>query len=271
MHHRRDGGKVSWGMLALIVLLLGLGIYAWLEWGKLRPERVVVVEGFPDISDLAWLEERQSFIAVSDEGLIGEVDLAGNVLQLKQMPGYDLESVSTVPGQRDQVLVMDECGARLLWFSVPDLEVIREQKLPEAALVADSCNKQIEGMALQGDEGMVLANEGPAMLLFFDRALQRLSHTVEVDTQYISEVIELFDGSLLVVSRDAGLRLYSATGKTLGPWRKVSHGFIEGGTFVPGEGLVLCVDRDPSKLLFFPQLQDNDSIMEHLLYPDAGG
>ncbi len=246
-------------LLVVALLLVTLAWFTVCQWGVLRPESVVTVENFADISDLAWLEERQTLIAVSDENLIGELDLDGNVLALRSYPGYDLESVSVIAGRSDRVLVMDECGGRLLWFSIPQLDLVRVQALPVEALVSDSCNKQIEGMAFVAD-GLVLANEYPASLQFFDRKLPRLRSSVSLDTKTISEVIALYDGTLLVVSRDAGLRLYSAEGEALGPWRAVSEGFIEGGVFVPGRGLVLCVDRDPSKLLFFPAIRNDKSI-----------
>ena len=266
MNRLRQSGKINLPVIVLSLLLMTLAWFVFSQWGKLRPDHVVTVDNFPDISDLAWLENRQSFIAVSDEGLIGEVDLEGNVLALRSYPDHDLESVTVLPSRTDQVLVMDECGGRLLWYSVPELEVIREQMLPDAALISDSCNKQIEGMALHGDDGIVLANERPPSLLFLDRRLSKLSRSVSIGKQYISEVIALYDDSLLVVSRDLGLRLYSAEGKALGPWRAVSHGFIEGGVFVPGHGLVLCVDRDPSLLLFFPAIRNDESIKDLFLY-----
>jgi hypothetical protein len=90
---------------------------------------------------------------------------------------------------------------------------------------------------------------------------------VSIDTRYISEVIERYDGTLLVISRDAGLRLYSAEGEALGPWQPVSHGRKEGAVFVPGHGLVVNLDEDPSLLLFFPDILNDASIKDLLLYP----
>ena len=253
----------------VVVLAFMLAIFALdmvSEWSKLRPAKVVTVENFRQISDLAWLEDSKTFIAVSDKGLIGEVDLEGNVLSMRLYTDYDMESVTVLPGRTDQVLVMDECSSRLLWFSVPELEMVREQALPDEAFISKKCNRQIEGLALHGDDGVVLANEHPATLLFFDRALTKLRRSVSTDTRYISEVIALYDGTLLVVSRDAGLRLYSAEGEALGPWQSVSHGRKEGGTFVPGHGLVLCIDEDPSLLLFFPDILNDASIKDLFLY-----
>ena len=253
-------------VVVLAFLLVTLAMNSVSQWGKLRPARVVTVGNFPQISDLAWLEDRKTFIAVSDEGLIGEVDLEGNVLALRSYSGYDMESVTVLPGRTDQVLVVDEGRGRLLWFSVPELDVVREQALPDEAFISESYNKQIEGLALHGDDGIVLANEGPATLLFFDRALTDLRRSVSIDTRYISEIIALYDGSLLVVSRDAGLRLYSAEGEALGPWQPISHGRKEGGVFVPGHGLIISVDSDPSLLLFFPAILDDASIKDLFLY-----
>ena len=250
----------------LVFMLATFALDMMSEWSKLRPAKVVTVENFRQISDLAWLEDSKTFIAVSDKGLIGEVDLEGNVLAMREYTDYDMESVTVLPGRTDQVLVMDECSSRLLWFSVPELEMVREQALPDEAFISKKCNRQIEGLALHGDDGVVLANEHPATLLFFDRALTKLRRSVSTDTRYISEVIALYDGTLLVVSRDAGLRLYSAEGEALGPWQSVSHGRKEGGTFVPGHGLVLCIDEDPSLLLFFPDILNDASIKDLFLY-----
>ena len=252
-------------LLAFLLVILALDKLS--QRSQLRPAHVVTVENFRQISDLAWLEDSKTFIAVGDKGLIGEVDLQGNVLALRYYSGYDMESVTVLPERTDQVMVMDECGGRLLWFSVPDLDVVREQGLPETALISDRCNKQIEGMALQGDDGIVLANERPATLLFFDHALTNIKRSVSIDTRYISEVIELYDGTLLVISRDAGLRLYSAEGKALGPWQPVGYGRKEGAVFVPGHGLVVNIDTDPSLLLFFPDIRNDASIKDLLLYP----
>lgn len=251
-------------VLAFLLVTLALDMVS--QWSKLRPANVVTVKNFPQISDLAWLEDRKTFIAVSDKGMIGEVDLEGNVLALRKYSGFDMESVTVLPDRTDQVLVVDECSSRLLWFSVPEFDVVREQALPDEARISEKCNKQIEGMSLHGDDGIVLANERPATLLFFDRALTDLRRSVSIDTRYISEVIALYDGTLLVVSRDAGLRLYSAEGDALGPWQPISHGRKEGGVFVPGHGLVVCVDTDPSLLLFFPTILNDASIKDLFLY-----
>ena len=251
-------------VLAFLLVILALDLVS--QWSRLRPAKVVTMENFRQISGLAWLEDRKTLIAVGDKGLIGEVDLEGKVLALRSYPGYDMESVTVLPGRTDQVLVVEECSGRLLWFSVPELEVVREQVLPEAARISKTCNKQIEGLAMHGNDGIVLANEGPATLLFFDRALTDLRRSVSIDTRYISEVIALYDGTLLVVSRDAGLRLYSAEGEALGPWQPVSHGRKEGGAFVPGHGLVVSVDSDPSLLLFFPDIRNDASIKDLFLY-----
>lgn len=260
----------SWSMrlvFVALVLLSGFGWYQASQWGKLQPDTVLTIDGFPEISGLRWLPERQTLVAVSDEGFIGEVDLQGNVVTANQLIGYDMESVITVPGQPDQALVMGECGARRLWFSMPDYKVLRVEPLPDDAVITDTCNNRIEGFAWHGHDGLVLANQGPATLLFFNRDLTELRKTVSLDVELINEVISLYDGSLLVVSRDDGLRVYSADGEPLGPWRRVSNVFIEGAAFVPGHGLILSADTDPSQLLFFPEITNDESLKAIFHYP----
>ena len=53
-------------VLAFLLVTLALDMVS--QWGTLRPANVVTVKNFPQISDLAWLEDSKTFIAVSDEG-----------------------------------------------------------------------------------------------------------------------------------------------------------------------------------------------------------
>jgi hypothetical protein len=46
----------------------------------------------------------------------------------------------------------------------------------------------------------------------------------------------------------------------------VGYGRKEGAVFVPGHGLVVNIDDDPSLLLFFPDIRNDTSIKDLFLY-----
>jgi hypothetical protein len=259
-HNRPARTRLLFAGVSFVFIFLVMNVYG--HWGTLSPGSILTIENFADISGLAYLPNTRTLLAVGDDGLIGEVDMKGNILSRRSYSEYDFESVIVLPERDDQVLVIDEKGSRLVWFSVPGLNIVHEQDLPDEARIGTTLNKQIEGIALFKKDEFVLANEGPATLLFLNRNLNELIRSVSLGTHYISGLVPLYDDSLLVISRDAGLRMYSATGEPLGPWRQVREGFIECGVFVPDHGLVLCVDRDPSKLLFFPEFRNDISLKE---------
>ncbi|MBZ0131070.1 MAG: SdiA-regulated domain-containing protein [Rhodocyclaceae bacterium] len=256
------------GLISLLVVLL---LAAWVGYaaterrlGILEPDRIVAIDDFPELSGIAYLPGSGTLLGVGDNGEIAEISLEGKVLRKRLHANRDFEDIVLL-AHPDLALATDEQHALLVTISLTDLSIIEEHGIPAGFSLTRHKNKSVEGLALAGEPPrLVLANEYPPAITFFS-GTSVPPRTVLLGAASVSGVIAGPSGELLVISRENGLMLLDAEGQPQSGWRPVEYHHIEGAAFVPGIGLVLCVDRNPGILLIFSAIKDWDALRHALV------
>lgn len=260
----RSPRRFAFGLLlALLFVLAAVAGYRAMEHrlGILEPDRVIVIDDFPEVSGIAYRQGSGTLIGVGDNGEIAEITLEGRVLRKRIHAGRDFEDVALLAGHR-QALAIDEQHGRLLTIALDDFSIVAEREQPVS--LTRHMNKSIEGLALAGDpQRLVLGNEFPPAVVFPGEAGQA-TRTLLLGAASLSGVIAGPRGELLLISRENGLMLLDAGGRPAGRWHPVEYHHIEGAALVPGFGLLLCVDRNPGVLLVYSAIRDWDSLRHAL-------
>jgi hypothetical protein len=260
MNHRRSTfvRGLRWFALLLAAVAATAG-YLGVErrFNILEPDQIINLDDFPGISGIAYWPGPGTLIGVGGNQQIAEISLKGHILRKRAYPEYALKDVALVP-HAESAVAIDERGNRLLTFGLADFSLISEKNIAEKPSFAWSNSKQYEGVALIGDPPrLVLSNEYPPVLAFFDAASEKIERASLLGSRSISSVIAGPQGELLLVSREDGLMLLDAQGNVVGDgWRPVSYQFIEGAALVPNLGLIICADRAPGKLLVFSSIKN---------------
>lgn len=251
-------------LLRTLLLLTAAGLAGWSAYertehylGVLEPDRVIVIDDFPEISGIAWWPAHGTLIGVGDNGEVAELSLQGKVLRKRTHEKRDFEDLVLLP-EAGQALAIDEQGNRLVTLRLDDFGIETERSVPHDFSLTRHRNKRFEGMAMAGNPPrLILANESPPAVTMLDPHTGDPQRTVLLGAKSVSGVIAGPQGELLLVSRENGLLLLDADGNTVGKgWHPVEYHHIEGAALVPGFGLVLCIDRNPGVLLVFSAIRD---------------
>lgn len=251
-------------LLAVLLLLIAAGLVAWATYacierylGVLVPDRMVVIDDFPQISGIAYWPEHGTLIGVGDNGEVAELDLNGKVLRKRIQTGRGFEDIAMLP-EPGLALVIDGQSNRLVTLRLADLRIDSERAVPNGFAPTWRRDERFEGMALAGNPPrLILGNAFPPAVTPLDVASGTVRRSVLLGARSISAVLSGPSGEMLVVSRESGLLMLDADGHTVWErWRPVAYRHLEGAALVPGVGLVLCAGRDPGVLLVFSAIRD---------------
>ena len=241
---------------------------------SLEPDRIIEVTGVAGSSGVVYLPGHGALLGVSDSGQVTLFDLDGRIRRQRTFYGRtgkkrqprDFEGV-TLDRDTDYAWLIDETNRRLVRLHIDSLSLGKRVPLRTPALPLISPNKQFEGLTRMENGEFALAHEAsPAALLVCTRSGHCGKPTHILDAPSVSEVIAGEGDELVLVSRQYGLRLWSVVAPYESTWRLIRRGSnVEGGALVPGFGLVLTEDRDPTRLLVFSSLKSWADVRNALL------
>ena len=235
-------------IISILVVILSLTVLLaiGLPDESLEPEVTMIVEGVPELSGLAWDPRLRHLVAVTDEGQILRMSLDGEILLRAESAGRDLEAAS-ISADGARLLLLDEVGPGLCIADPATLEIAEELRIPSD----DPRNLRFEGVLAQGGH-VLLAREGGGIFRWSSVDPKRAPELIAATEAPLNDLTASADGEeLLLLSRSRGLRLLSATGEPLGPWRRLRLRHAEGLAWVPGRGLYVVTDENPSRLALF--------------------
>lgn len=261
------GKAPSRRLLVLLVLLQGAAFAAGFmasarHWSAAGPFRRIPIGGLPEPSGLVLLPSGKSFLCVSDERWIAEIDLDGRVIDLLEYPDSDLEAVC-LAADGESVLVIEERKLELLHFGWNPLRLLDVVSIKGRMNTADD-NLGPEGLDLLPGGDLVLAVESaPASVLLLRP--DGTSLEIFLDAPSVSEVVHLKgSGKYLLLSRERGLLVMDRDGRFSRDWLKLPGNSLEGLAIVPGRGLYVANDRDPGEFLLFSRFPDEESLLRAL-------
>jgi uncharacterized protein YjiK len=231
----------------VVVLLSATVILALsLPDGSLEPDFTTVVADTRELSGLCWDPERRQLVAVTDEGRILELSPAGEILRRRDTDGLDLEAVS-LAADGTTLLILDEASPSLHAADPMTFELRTTVRIPSD----DPANVRFEGV-IGTDDHLLLAREGGGLFRWSPATPSAAPELVAATDAPLNDITASPDGEeLLLLSRCRGLRLVSRRGEPLGPWKRLRLRRAEGLAWVPGRGLLVVTDENPSRLASF--------------------
>ena len=265
-------------LTSLLLLLAGTLVGAYYETSRivpsLVPDRIIEVAGVACNSGLVYVPDRGALLGVGDSGQVTLIGLDGQILDQRTYyepresgkEPRDFEAVTLGP-EPGYAWLLDEANRHLVELRIDDLSLGREISLDAEVLPSASHNKQFEGLARTDNGDWVLAHEAlPTALLLCEPGGHCPGPVRILDAPSVSDVIVGERRELLLISREYGLRLVPSVESRESSWRLVLGGSnVEGGALVPGFGLVLTEDREPTRLLLFTRLTSWEHVRQALL------
>ncbi len=256
----RIGNERLFGSTLLLVVAVTLRL---IPLPILTPDWRVTLADVDGGSGLAFCAATRTLALVTDQGELCELSLEGVVLRRRFLAGSDFEDLAFTPdGQR--LIIISERRHELVTVDWASLKVVSERALPLLSPEGHS-NKRFEGLAVDPRDGSLwVAHERPGAIMTFDPTTE--STTVRlINDSDVSAILASPDGrQLVVVSREQGLRLYGEDGHPIGDWLAIDAQRVEGIAFVPGVGLLMVQDFNPTMLLRFGSMPTWDAVVARL-------
>jgi uncharacterized protein YjiK len=229
------------------------------------PDRVVTVEGVKGLSGIVYRPDTATLVGLAGRGEVVEMDLEGRVLRRSRSGNAALKDIVQA-AQPGYALLFDARGQRVLRLRLFDLSVVEDDAISAAGSPPETAGGDFDGIARAGEAlQWVLVNEShPASLAFTPDLQYKARKTYLPGTPSVSGVISDASGNLLLLSRESGLAMLSAGGGHRGAWRPINVEGAAGVALVPGRGLIVCTDTNPSELLIFRDLSSWQRIRDAL-------
>lgn len=246
-------------LVTILLLVVGTSVAAFfgseMHLQKLIPDQVVRINGFANLSGIAYWPAHNTLIGVANNGELAEISLDGTVLRRAFDRKRRLGDI-TLTSEPGYALVTDAQHGHILRLDLAQLRFIADTAIHFDSPQTDSPQQLIEGLAIEHATGrLILAIDAqPASLLFTDSAIATPRDVILLNTPSVSSVISDNIANLLVVSRDSGLLLTSSEGIPAGSWHPVKGQHLTGAALVPGIGLVIATGQNPAQLLIFTSL-----------------
>lgn len=160
-------------MKIIIITIFGIGLCFSSAYAqktlKLKPTEKITIK-VPEPSDIAYSADRKSLFIVSDNGLLFETDLKGNILRKANYKGLDDEGVYV---NESHVYVVEEFTRKIKMFSLPDLILERTVKIPYFG----GRNKGYEGLTYNKAKGVfsLFVEKDPLFVFELNEKLEKVN------------------------------------------------------------------------------------------------
>lgn len=155
--------------IVFLTILVGCAPLLNTQKNSLKPISWKVID-IPEPSDICLHPNKQSFFIVSDDGLLFETDLQGNVLRKSSYQGLDSEAVYA---DENYVYVVEEFTRNIVVLDIQNLESVRTVHHPYAG----GRNKGYEAFTFNEakDVFVLLTEKEPIYLFELDKNLNKIN------------------------------------------------------------------------------------------------
>ena len=254
-------------LLLLVSALSGFAAYRAVisKFDILVPDLIVTVQGVKGLSGIVYRPDTATLVGLAGRGEVDEMDLEGKVLRKFQSGNAALNGIAPA-AQPGYALLVDARGRRVLRLRLSDLSVVEDDAISATGSPPDTAGGGFDSIALAGEalQRVLVKGRHPASLAFMPDLQHKVRTTYLPGAASLSGVISDAAGNLLLLSRESGLAMLSAGGGHRGAWRPVNVEGAAGVALVPGRGLIVCTDTNPSELLVFSDLSSWQRIRDAL-------
>jgi len=240
------------------VLLLSSSLASIAQKNKANTSKIKPITShvlaIPEPSDVAVSFDGQSLFIVSDNGMLFQTDLQGNILKEATHKAFDLEAVFAT---ENFVYAVDERTRLIHEYTLPNLIHVRELEVPYFG----GRNKGYEGMTYNPvtKRFLLAVEKDPTMIFELDQDFKIINR---IDFKGVSDIssITYYNGSLYVLSDEnhCVLKVNPSTYSIEYKW-KTNLLNPEGIAFLPN-GELLLVSDDMGILYKYSALtQDNST------------